>query len=174
MLKRSRTVFTCTLLFLMLLISHPLVCIAEDPDVTAPQISGVQLVESTENEAVIGFLTDEPGTTIIQYGLTSSQWGSYEYTQSDDELVTDHRITISVDPPKEYFLRVGSVDAAGNDHSVDPLDSNPSDEYVVYFDGSPPSGFGDPNAGGTVSESDGDRPEDAASATCFIDALATD
>jgi len=99
-------------------------------DISAPQISSTPTVtELTENTAVIEWTTSEPGTSVVQYGTSSSGWGSYALSQNMDNLTSNHSITLTgLSENTTYFFRVGSTDTWGNGPDQIPNTTNPSTE----------------------------------------------
>lgn len=80
------------------------------PDTTPPVISSVYAT-ATDTTATITWLTDEPATSVINYGTTTAL-GS---TIGDSTLTTIHSITLTgLTPQTTYYYEVGSADAAGN------------------------------------------------------------
>ena len=81
-------------------------------DTTAPVISGIAASNSTPSTTIITWGTNEPATSQVEYGLTSS-YGSP--TPLDGTLVTSHSTTLSgLTLSTTYHYRVRSSDAAGN------------------------------------------------------------
>ena len=79
--------------------------------VTAPLISGVSL-SVTSSGATIGWTTNEPSDTQMEYGLTGS-YGSL--APLNTALVTSHSQVINgLAPNTWYHFRMRSRDAAGN------------------------------------------------------------
>ena len=99
-------------------------------DISAPQISSTPTItEITENTAVIEWTTNEPGTSMVQYGTLSSSWGSYTLSQSMDSLTSNHSITLTgLSENTTYLFRVGSTDTCGNGPDQIPNTTNPSAE----------------------------------------------
>jgi hypothetical protein len=85
--------------------------VASASAVTGPVIS--QLTLSVQSSgATIGWTTNEPADTQVQYGLTTS-YGSL--TPLNSGLVTSHSQVLSGLAPRTwYHLRMMSRDAAGN------------------------------------------------------------
>jgi len=80
-------------------------------DVTSPAISKVSL-SVTSSGVAIGWTTNEPSDTQVEYGLTRS-YGSL--TPRNTALVTSHSQVInSLTPNTWYYLRLRSRDAVGN------------------------------------------------------------
>ena len=80
-------------------------------DVTAPVISNVRVSQVTRTSAVITWTTNEPSTSVVDYGRTTAL-GS---TSADTTLVTTHSRRLSgLSGFSTYYYRVSSRDAAGN------------------------------------------------------------
>jgi Bacterial Ig domain/Purple acid Phosphatase, N-terminal domain/Abnormal spindle-like microcephaly-assoc'd, ASPM-SPD-2-Hydin len=80
-------------------------------DTTAPTISGIT-TSVTASGAVIGWTTNEPGDTQVEYGLTKSYGAQAPLNAA---LQTSHTQTIGgLKPGTWYHFRVRSRDAAGN------------------------------------------------------------
>ena len=81
-------------------------------DTRAPQISAVATSALGQNGVTISWTTDEPATTQIAYGRTST-YGST--TTTDTSLTTSHRQTLTgLTASTAYRFQVRSTDAAGN------------------------------------------------------------
>ena len=100
------------------------------PDDEAPEIdpSSIEAVGITDNTAVIIWQTDEPSNSIVNYGASSQNWGSYDSVESDAEMVTSHSVTLTGLPTGTYYFRVGSTDAFGNGPTWNSNITNPSAE----------------------------------------------
>jgi len=86
--------------------------LAAHPDTTAPVILGVNASSVTSTGATIAWTTDEPSTSRVEYGLTTS-YGSA--TTLDTSLVTAHSQPLTgLAVATTYHYRVVSRDAAGN------------------------------------------------------------
>ena len=90
--------------------------IPEDPtgppsdDTDPPQISGLQSTAGPSS-ATVGWTTDEPATSLLQYGTTPAL-GS---TVGSPTLTTSHALTITgLSASTTYYVTVSSSDAAGN------------------------------------------------------------
>jgi len=82
----------------------------QEEDVTPPLISSI-VVSEQEDTATISWTTDEPCTSVVNYGLTTA----YTDTASDLVLKTSHSLTLTgVAPDTLYHFEVVSEDAAGN------------------------------------------------------------
>lgn len=85
---------------------------AAAPDTTPPVISSVQSTNITTSGVTITWTTDEPATSRVEYGTTTS-YGAF--SALDSSLVTSHSVNLSglaVSTP--YHFRVISADAANN------------------------------------------------------------
>ena len=82
------------------------------PDTTAPVIVSTPTVTNiTYNSAIVAWETDEPATSIVEYGLTTS----YARSKTVDAYVTNHSVTLTLlEDETLYHYRVGSTDEAGN------------------------------------------------------------
>lgn len=75
-----------------------------------PVISAVKAVSSAVNSATITWATDQPSSSLVEYGTTAS----YGSSATDAALVTSHGVTISgLIPATTYHFRVSSTDAYG-------------------------------------------------------------
>ncbi|MEO5894995.1 MAG: LamG-like jellyroll fold domain-containing protein [Vicinamibacterales bacterium] len=82
-----------------------------NPDTTAPSISAVAANGVTGSAATIIWATNEPATSLVDYGATIS----YGLSASDGGLVASHSLQLSaLQPATTYHYRVTSADAAGN------------------------------------------------------------
>ncbi|MEM3738881.1 MAG: fibronectin type III domain-containing protein [Thermoplasmata archaeon] len=80
-------------------------------DTTPPVISNVAVINITSNSAVVLWTTDEPSSSIVEYGATTS----YGQTASGVGGVTSHSVSLSgLTASTLYHFRVKSADAAGN------------------------------------------------------------
>jgi Leucine-rich repeat (LRR) protein len=85
----------------------------EEADKTAPTISGVSASDITQTTATITWTTDEPASSQVEYGLTTS-YGST--TPLDSSLLTSHSVTLNdLDENTTYHYRVKSKDASENE-----------------------------------------------------------
>jgi len=100
------------------------IIVVTDPDIDAkaPQIiSPPTVTAKTDKMAVIEWSTDEPSNSIVQYALTSQEWGNYVLTESTSGMVADHIVTLTnLDVGQKYYFRVGSVDEHGNGPLASP------------------------------------------------------
>ena len=78
----------------------------EEADKTPPVISSVLVANITETSATITWTTDEPATSQVEYGLTTSYGMT---TTLEEELVTSHSVSLSgLDASTMYQFRVKS------------------------------------------------------------------
>jgi len=81
-------------------------------DTTPPVISMVSSSGITSTAATITWTTDEPSTSLVEYGLTAS----YGSDSEDAALVTGHSVILSgLTPGTTYHYRVKSRDAWDNE-----------------------------------------------------------
>jgi len=82
------------------------------PDTVPPQISQVTATNVTSNSATIGWITDEPADSQVEYGLTTA-YGSA--TPKNNDLVTQHIVSLTgLSANTLYHYRVRSADASNN------------------------------------------------------------
>jgi hypothetical protein len=87
---------------------------AAAPDTTAPVISGVVASSTGATSTVITWSTNEPATSVVDYGLGTS----YGSSSTDTTLLTSHsRSLTGLTASTTYHFRVRSADAAGNSAS---------------------------------------------------------
>ena len=88
------------------------------PDTTPPAItSGPSALDVTEHRATLFWTTDEPATSVVDYGTTTGYGGHLEF----GDLVQEHRVSLEhLDPGMAYHFKVGSTDLAGHTVSTDP------------------------------------------------------
>ena len=81
-------------------------------DTTAPTVSARTVSSVTASAATVTWTTNEPATSQVDYGLTTS-YGST--TPLDASLVTAHSVVLSgLTANSTYNYRIRTVDAAGN------------------------------------------------------------
>jgi len=112
-------------------------------DTQAPTISAVSSSNITNHSATVVWTTNEPSTSQVEYGLTTS-YGSL--TTLDATLVTSHSVLLSaLAANTRYNYRVRSKDAAGNERvgfnnsfttAADSVDNTPPSVSMA----SPPDG----------------------------------
>ena len=85
--------------------------VLQRPDLSPPQIiAGPVVVHVSDTSSSISWTTDEPSTSVIDYGV-----GSFTSTTSTPGMVTNHIVTIQgLSPLTTYDFRVNSTDPAGN------------------------------------------------------------
>ncbi len=82
------------------------------PDTTAPVLSGITASAITTSGAIITWGTNEPATSVVDYGLTTG-YGSSSTVNTTP--VTSHSRTLTnLVPSTTYHYRVKSVDGSGN------------------------------------------------------------
>jgi glucose/arabinose dehydrogenase len=102
-------------------------------DTTAPTISGQTATNITGSTAQVTWTTNEPATSRVEYGLTTSYGSS---TSLDPTLVMAHGVTVAgLAPNTTYNYRVRSIDAAGNER----IGANGTFKTLVAPDTTPPS-----------------------------------
>lgn len=80
-------------------------------DETSPVVSSVQVTEITSSSAVVQWLTDEPATSQVLYGIGNSD----SSTTATTTYSTFHRVTITgLLPYKFYQFQVRTADHNGN------------------------------------------------------------
>jgi hypothetical protein len=83
-------------------------------DTTPPTISKVKVINVTQNNATITWVTDEDSNSFVDYGLTKS----YGLSTGKYDSTTDHSVQLfELKPDKLYHFRVRSKDAAGNEET---------------------------------------------------------
>ena len=101
-------------------------------DTTAPTISAVATSNITGTGATIGWTTNEPATSQVDFGTTTS----YGSAVSDPALVTSHTLNLTgLASSTTYNYRVRSTDAAGNER----LGTNTTFTTLARQDTTPPS-----------------------------------
>ena len=82
------------------------------PDTTAPVVSGETSIGITSSSATVGWTTDEPADSQVEFGTTAA-YGSA--TTRDATLSTSHLQTMTgLSAGTTYHYRVRSADASGN------------------------------------------------------------
>ncbi len=81
-------------------------------DTTPPVISNVQASSITDTSAMITWATNEPSSSVVNYGTSS---GYYPSTATGAGGVTSHSVQLSgLSSGTAYFYRVTSADTSGN------------------------------------------------------------
>ena len=84
-------------------------------DTTAPEITQVAASTDAEGHATIRWKTDEPSTSVVEYGRTAALGSERE----DTAEVTDHVVELTgLQPATTYTYKVSSTDTAGNTRSA--------------------------------------------------------
>jgi hypothetical protein len=92
--------------------SDDIVISVNPPDSTPPVLTNIRTLAVSARTASIGWDTNEPATSQVQYGLTTA-YGTV--TTLDPQLVTSHAVTLSnLQPGVTYHFSVLSRDGAGN------------------------------------------------------------
>jgi hypothetical protein len=92
-------------------------------DTTAPDISGVTATPDAEGRATVAWQTDEPSSSVVQYGRTTTLGSQVAQTA----LVTDHSVELTgLQPATTYFFRVTSADSAGNSATSPATSGSPA------------------------------------------------
>lgn len=86
-------------------------------DIVAPTINNVTVATTTSNSVTITWDTDDPASSLVDYGVDTS----YGLTYGDkDEAVTNHSVTlIGLNPGSPYVFKVRSADPSGNEEEDD-------------------------------------------------------
>jgi len=102
-----------------------------EPDTTAPVISNVIVLSTTDTTATITWTTDELSNSMVRYDIVSrSTWGGYQWSKNDAQMATSpHSVTLSgLTKGTTYHFRVGSNDALGNGPPLKVNTTNPSND----------------------------------------------
>lgn len=86
------------------------------PDDVSPRIISSVKVTATPTRAQIRWLTNESSNSFVSYSQDPGFADDVRVT--DDELTTDHRVWIDVEPGTTYYVRVRSTDRAGNSSTL--------------------------------------------------------
>ena len=90
-----------------------------EEDTEPPAISNISVESITINSATIKWNTNEPGDSLVKYGIESENYTIQEYSET---YVTQHTIKLAgLAPNTTYYFVVNSTDPSGN--------SNESFEY---------------------------------------------
>ncbi len=92
-------------------------------DTTPPAVSGVAATADAEGHATVSWQTDEPSTSLVEYGRTTAL--GKETSQSAE--VTKHEVELSgLAPDTTYRFRVTSADSAGNSATSPAVGASPA------------------------------------------------
>jgi hypothetical protein len=81
------------------------------PDNSNPQVAEITLSNLSSASVTISWKTDEPATSVVNYGLTLD----YGSVLTNNSLKTTHQLTLTgLSPDTGYHYGVASADAAGN------------------------------------------------------------
>ncbi|MCK4744753.1 fibronectin type III domain-containing protein [Candidatus Parcubacteria bacterium] len=87
----------------------------EEPDTTAPVISGISTTDISTSTAVISWTTDEYSDSEVEYALESISTTTPTTTQIDHSTTTSHSIVLEgLMPETAYYYIVKSTDASSN------------------------------------------------------------
>ncbi|MCK4417902.1 MAG: fibronectin type III domain-containing protein, partial [Candidatus Latescibacteria bacterium] len=82
-----------------------------EEDTVPPQISEVSVLDITSTSATVTWTTDEPSSSVVEYGTTTA----YGLSAAGADSVTSHRVTLTgLSDFTIYHFRVGSTDPSGN------------------------------------------------------------
>lgn len=82
-------------------------------DFSPPSISAVTITNQF-GQAILGWSTDEPGSSIVRFG-TNSNRQSWSRSLTNNTLETSHSLSLDgLKPNQTYYLYICSTDAAGN------------------------------------------------------------
>jgi hypothetical protein len=85
--------------------------VSDAPDTAPPVISEISVVSVFSDGAVVNWVTDEPATSVLEYGLTAA----YGEMVSSVSLVHAHSVSLSgLVPDTVYHFRAKSADRSGN------------------------------------------------------------
>ncbi|MEK7453235.1 MAG: fibronectin type III domain-containing protein, partial [Patescibacteria group bacterium] len=80
-------------------------------DETPPVVSNLRVTDITESSATVRWITDEPATSLIEYGETNK----YGFTNGSFITVIDHAVFLKdLRSGREYNYQIRSIDGAGN------------------------------------------------------------
>jgi hypothetical protein len=104
------------------------------PDTTPPVISNIDAGDITSSSATITWTTDEPATSVVYYGTTTS----YGQTESVSGYTTNHSVELTgLSDDTLYHFKVESTDASSNtaqsgDNNFTTLEQGTTPEIYVY------------------------------------------
>lgn len=87
--------------------------VADPNDKIAPKISNVKVADIKSNSATITWITSEPATSEVDYGLDSN----YGLAASNSDYVTQHKVVLDsaiLKPGTTFNYRISSSDPSGN------------------------------------------------------------
>lgn len=98
-------------------------------DITAPVISSIQAWDFTASTAEISWETDEPATSVVEYGQTDA-YGST--AGSATEYVKNHSVTLTdLSSVTTYHYRIVTSDGTGNEAFSDDAEFTTTDVFVI-------------------------------------------
>lgn len=113
---------------------------AAPADTAPPAISNIEVTNITASSVTIKWATNEPSSTQVEYGATSSYGSSSANNQA---LVTIHTVDLSgLSNSTSYNYRAVSIDAAGNKGVSQNLTFTTSNTPPVIQDGTTNNGSG--------------------------------
>ncbi len=91
-------------------VKEPIPPVTPPVENTPPLIKDISTSSETENSVVITWTTNEPATSLVDYGKEAD----YGSTASSDELTPQHSLTLTgLEPNTAYHFKVTSVDKDG-------------------------------------------------------------
>jgi chitodextrinase len=131
---------------------------APEIDTTPPVISSIQTAPD-KTTAQITFATDEPATSSIACGQTSSYGGS---SATNSQLLTNHTLTLNnLEPSTTYHFQITCTDESTNKatssdltFTTDSVNATISHGFGSYQPGDHPAGWFDTGAGNSLSQND--------------------
>ena len=118
---------------------------ADNRDLTAPQISNIQVDSNSTSSVTISWQTDELASSAVNYGADTS----YGNSQTSATLSTDHSYTLTgLTAGATYHYQLTVMDAAGNEaSSADASFTLPSPVATTTGSWEPPIGIRAPEFG---------------------------
>lgn len=99
-------------------------------DVTSPFISAIQVTNITDTSALVTWMTDEPATSVVTYGVSVG----YGMTGTAGGLLTTHAVYLTgLLEATSYHFSVGSADFFGN------MSSSPDGVFTTLTDVTAPT-----------------------------------
>ena len=96
----------------------------------APNITSFPTItQLSDITATIEWTTDMPSNSVVQYGTSPNEWGSYALNKIDNAMVTQHSVTLTgLDIDTRYYFQVGGSNELGfgPDSYPESVDNNPS------------------------------------------------
>ncbi|MBI3671462.1 hypothetical protein HY249_01555, partial [Candidatus Azambacteria bacterium] len=80
-------------------------------DETPPRVTNLKVVDISDSQATIQWTTDEPATSLVEYGETNK----YGFATGSFTYAKDHSVTLKdLRAGREFNYQIRSIDAAGN------------------------------------------------------------